>query len=207
MKGVCIFIVAILIGGPACAEQRGVFPIDEKGSSGVSAFESDWYGGLLARLGEPSIMAVQTNVFAVYRFTLVPTWGNPVCVRLTISNGVARVEGKRLDGQGGYDPGELVEQGTTAVASEQLKRFSVLFEKLGFHELKTRDKDRGLDGSEWILEAADAGRYHIVVRWSPTAYDPRKRGTLDFVNVCECLYRISPLKADVRNKGKVELAK
>jgi hypothetical protein len=46
-----------------------------------------------------------------------------------------------------------------------------------------------------------------VVRWSPTHYDTAKRGLSEFVAVCEWLYRASPLRGDVTNKGSVEISK
>ncbi|GAM96927.1 hypothetical protein U91I_00548 [alpha proteobacterium U9-1i] len=37
--------------------------------------------------------------------------------------------------------------------------------------MDTSLNDAGNDGSEWIVEARQAGRYHIVSRWSPTPED------------------------------------
>jgi hypothetical protein len=207
MKTTHILTFAMLLGTLASAGQSQVFPVDETGRAGVTALESEWYGKVLTRLGESSLAASPANAIAVYRFTVLPTWGNPVCVTLTKSNGVLSVRGKRLDGQGGYDPGKLVEDATVALTAEQAKEFAALFEKLNFTALTTRDKDRGLDGSEWILEVVDRGQYHVVVRWSPAAYDPQKRGTVDFVNVCEWLYHVSPIQGDIRNKGSTEIPK
>ena len=207
MRSTHVFTLAVLLGALTATAQPQVFPIDETGRSGVNAFENKWYGKVLTRLGETSLTTSLTNLIAVYRFTVVPTWGNPVCVTLTHSNSVLSVRGKRLDGQGGYDPGKLVEDASVALTAEQAKVFAALFEKLNFGTLTTRDKDRGVDGSEWILEACQHGQYHVVVRWSPTAYDPKKRGTVDFVNVCKWLYHVSPVKGDVRNKGSTEIPK
>jgi hypothetical protein len=69
------------------------------------------------------------------------------------------------------------------------------------------DPVRGFDGSEWIIEAVEQGEYHVVARWTPTAYNTEKRGLRAFVEACEWLYRASPLKDDVRNKGTVEISK
>ena len=58
------------------------FPRESQG--GVSDFEQKWYGGALRSMHEPSLLGLTRNSKAVvYRFTLLPTWGNPVTVRAT----------------------------------------------------------------------------------------------------------------------------
>jgi len=59
----------------------------------------------------------------------------------------------------------------------------------------------------WILEAANEGDYHVVVRWPPKEYDPDKRRTVDFVNLCEWLYKKAKFKEDAKNKGYIEIRK
>ncbi len=183
------------------------FPIDERGTRGVSSLENQWFGKILDRLREPSLFSTERKEATVYRFTLVPTWGNPISVRLTVTDGVGEIAAKRLDGEGGYEPGHLAEQGAAKLTKEATNEFTALFGKTHFSKLETRDKDGGKDGSEWILEAVKGGKYHVVVRWCPTEYDPEKRGTVEFAKVCKWLFQKSPLKADATNKGMVEIRK
>ncbi|MER2560799.1 MAG: hypothetical protein ABTQ32_08775 [Myxococcaceae bacterium] len=187
------------------AQSATYFPVDEK--RGVSSFEEEWYGKALKALDEkPLHTDADATKGTVYRLTILPTWGNPVTVRLTVLEGKATIEGKRLDGQGGYEPGKLVEKGLTPVSAETLATFEKLFAKVNFEKQTTRDPTRGLDGSQYILERVTEGKYHVVVRWSPDS-DPQKRGLSAFLAASQSLYRASPLKKDVTNKGRVELRK
>lgn len=171
----------------------------------ISDFEAKWFGAALARMGEPPLPALRSNA-KVYRFTMLPTWGHPVSVRLTLQGGKATIDAKRLSGFGGYDPGNLSDRGSIDLPQAQLEMFFERFRRLNFEALKTQDDVLGADGSEWILERMEEGRYHVIVRWSPE-YDTAKRGLSDFVAVCEWLYRTSPLIGDVSSKGSVEISK
>ena len=208
MKTILIYAgLALLCISSAIAEQPDNFPIDKKGVSGISEFENRWYSKALDRLEERALMLAKTNRTKLFRFILLPTWGNPISVRLSIAEGVARIEGKRLDGLGGYDPGKLVEKTSTTLRETEVKEFIALYDRMGFFTLNTADKMLGKDGSQWILEAADEGKYHVVVRWSPTEYDPDKRQTANFVNACKWLYKKAQFKEDAKNKGVIEIEK
>lgn len=172
----------------------------------LSVFEDEWYGKCFKRLEEPSLTTFDSKKSNVYRFTVLPTWGNAVSVRLTIKDESVEIEARRLDGQAGYEPGKLVEKKSAALSTEDIKEFKKLFDKLKFYDMETEDKNRGFDGSEWIIEALQDGKYHYVTRWSP-AYDTKRRGTTDFVDVCKWIYKKCPLKSDLTNKGNVIIEK
>lgn len=195
-----LVLAFLLLQPPQEPEQAQHFP---RGT--ISDFEAKWFGAALARMEEPALPWLGPNV-NVYRFTVLPTWGHPVSVRLTLQGGKATIDAKRLGGFGGYDPGGLVDRGSIDLPEAQLEMFLERFRRLGFEALTTQDRVQGTDGSEWILERMDGGRYHVIVRWSP-GYDTAKRGLSDFVAVCEWLYRASPLQGDVANKNSVEISK
>lgn len=140
-----------------------------------------------------------------FRFTYLPTWGNPVSIRLSIMGGTGTIESKRLDGQAGYDPGKLIERTSVTLSKADIDNFLSLYTKLKFFSLKTADDMLGRDGSQWILETVDNGAYHVVVRWTPTEYDPKKRQTVDFVNICKWLYKKSGFNKGATNKGYTEI--
>jgi hypothetical protein len=202
---VCVAVFALSVGCATMGESE-YFPIDTRGVRGVSEFESRWYGAALKKMGETSIQTRSAGS-RVFRFTLLPTWGNPISVRLSIDKGIGRIEGKRLDGQGGYDPGKLVETTSITLSEAERDEFLALFTKMKFFRLKTADRILGKDGSQWILEVVDEDKYHVVVRWSPTAYNPPERRTVDFVNVCEWLYKKSRFRENATNKGDVEIGR
>ncbi len=194
---------------PALAMMLSQAPSDARaffGGKVPSRCQAAWYAKALARMDEPPLAAATASA-RVFRFTLLPTWGHPVSVRLTLAGTSGIIEAKRLSGLGGYEPGRLEEKGSVRLSAAQVEEFVALFGKLGFRQMAFEDPDRGFDGSEWILEAVESGEYHIVARWTPTAYDTEKRGLRTFVDVCEWLFRAGPLKDDVRNKGTIEISK
>lgn len=127
-------------------------------------------------------------------------------IRLTVLEGKATIEGKRLDGQGGYEPGKLVEKGLAPLSAEALATFEQMFAKLNFDRQATRDPIIGFDGSRYILERVTGGKYQVVVRWTPTS-DTSKRGLTEFLALAEWLYRANPIKGDLTNKGSIEIRK
>ena len=209
MKVILTYIIAItlILVGLATTGELRYFPIDKTGVKGISEFEHEWYSKALKRMDEPSFLITKATPSQLFRFTLLPTWGNPISVRLSIKDGVGVVEGKRLDGQGGYDPGKLVEKTSVILKKTEMDQFLSLYAKMKFFGLNTADDVRGLDGSQWIFEATNNGTYHVVVRWTPTEYDPEKRQTVSFVNVCNWLYRKAGFKNSATNKGHTLIRK
>jgi hypothetical protein len=173
----------------------------------ITPFEAEWFGKHLSRMEEPSLLEMAKGKATAYRFTLLPTWGNPVAVRLTLEGEAGDLEVRRLDGSGGYDPGKLAEKAVAKLTAADVKEFRALVAKADFWKMPTPEPKPGMDGSEWILEGVEGGKYHLVVRWTANQYDPVKRKTADFVAVCEWMYRKSPLKEDSKNKADVDIKK
>jgi hypothetical protein len=179
------------------------FPIDEEGKKGVSGFQVQWYSKHLSLMKEKPLQPLaQDAKEEVYRFTFLPTWGDPQSFRLSKVNGEYVLTFARLDGDGGYDPGKLVETTTKNLLKKDVDEFLKLFGAVGFFAQPSEDEHRGLDGSEWILEAVSGGKYHVVVRWTPTEYDPQKRGTVNFVKACEWLVAQAPTKGEQDGGGQ-----
>jgi hypothetical protein len=168
------------------------FPIDNK--NGIDLLEEARYAKVL-RAMEEQPLHTGTTKGTVYRLTILPSWGNPVTIRLNV-----------IDGQGGYELGKLIEKGLAPVSAETLATFEQLFATLNFEKQATRDPTVGFDGSTYVLEQVAEGRYHVIVRWTPSS-DTSKRGLTEFQAVAQSMYRASPLKADLTNKGRVEIRK
>ncbi len=203
-KTFAYLLLSALLLKLAMGGEHAYFPVDQKGVKGVSEFESKWFGQALKNMDEPSLMGAGKST-GVFRFLLLPTWGNPISVRVVVGDRDGQLVGKRLDGLGGYAPGKLAETTSRSLSGEEVKEFADLYSKLKFFGLDTADKDAGHDGSEWIVEASDHGAYHIVVRWSPDRYDPVKRHTTDFVNLCKWLFKKAGFREDAQNKGHTEI--
>lgn len=177
-------------------ETKTFFPVSERGSAtAISSFEEQWYSKHLRLMKEPSLFANRDDKEKeVYRFTLLPNWGDPRCVVVEQDQkkGQATIRFSRLDGDGGYDPGKLVEQEQRELDEKEFNEFASLFKALEFEKQSTEDPVMGLDGSQWILECLKGGKYHIVVRWTADAYEPKKRGTEAFVRLCNWMLEKAP---------------
>ncbi len=179
-----------------------------KAKKGVSEFEADWYGKSLSRMGEPSLLQAASDAKNfVFRFTILPTWGNPISIRVTKEDGIYRLAARRLDGQGGYDPGKLVEKKNITLSDPDGKLLERQISAMRFFDMSTQDKTRGFDGDEWILEGVADGKYHVVVRWCASRYDPAKRKLVQFLALCSFLYDKSELSCRPMNKGSEILPK
>jgi len=178
------------------------FPIKTKTSEGLTAFEADWYGKSLQRMGEPHLRDFTKNVTAdVYRMMILPTWGNSIVVRVQRHGELYSLSARRLDGQAGYDPGKLVEKKEVELNADDSKALGVLIQNLSFFRLPTENDINGEDGEEWIIEGVSQGKYHVVQRWCAPSYDPKKRGLSGFVALCQFLLDKSTLSERPQNKG------
>ncbi|TGE04696.1 hypothetical protein EU556_21165 [Hymenobacter fodinae] len=84
------------------------------------------------------------------------------------------------------------EETMVAVTSEQWQHFQSLLKTGKFNLLQSCQPDPGtLDGATWLLEAHQAGGYHMVSRHSPTKTD-------DFRKTCEYLLDLSSVRNEER---------
>jgi len=195
MKPVKLLLLLVALAQFVCAEEtKKFFPVTEDGGKAtISTFEEVRYSSLLHLMEEPSLFSKRGDKTKdVYRFTLLPTWGDPRCAVVTKNEDQANIRFSRLDGDGGYDPGKLVEKAQRDLKPDELKKFLALFDALDFAKQPTEDPVSGFDGSQWILERLRDGEYHIVVRWSADAYEPKKRGTASFVELCQWMLTTAP---------------
>jgi hypothetical protein len=198
----------ILVSALWCATASAIaddsyFPIKTKsGAEGVTAFESKWYGKSLERMREPRLPGLAKDVNAeVYRIMILATWGKPIAVRVQRHGELYSLSARRLDGQGGYDPGKLVESKNSELNAEDSKTLEQLIQKVSFFQLPTDDDVFGHDGDEWIIEGVSQGKYHVVVRWCADSYDPEKRKLTAFLALCKFLLDKAALSEKPKNKG------
>jgi hypothetical protein len=178
------------------------FPIKTKsGGEGVTAFESKWCGKSLKRMKEPRLPGFAKDVNAdVYRIMILPTWGNPIVARVQRHRDLYSLSARRLDGQGGYDPGKLVESKNFELSVEDSKKLEQLIQSVSFFQLPTDDDVFGHDGDEWIMEGVSQGQYHVVARWCADSYDPEKRKLTAFLALCKFLLDKSALSERPKNR-------
>jgi hypothetical protein len=180
------------------------FPIKTKaGGEGVTAFRSKWYGESLERMNEPRLPELVKDMKAeVYRIMILPNWGNPIAVRVQKHGELYSLSARRLDGQGGYDPGKLVESKDIELGAHDSKALGVLIQNLDFFQLPTDDNVSGFDGDMWIIEGVSQAKYHVVQRWEAPSIDPKKRKLTAFLALCGFLLEKSTLLERPETKGR-----
>lgn len=198
-----IGLFLLMMCGAFSPQDAPYFPIREKdGDAGITTFEAEWYGKALSRMNEPRLPETAKDAKAVvYRLTILPTFGHPIAIR--VQNGARGFDlaARRLDGQGGYDPGKLVEQKDVTLTGDDSKQLESLVAALNLFAMATDDDNRGLDGDEWIVEGVAAGKYHVVQRWCAAACDTKGRGLEPFLALCRFLIDKSTLSERPKNCG------
>ena len=128
-----------------------------------------WY---FRTMKEPSLLdeSKQQDI-RVYRFLKLPPYFHPVSIRITIlPDGTGQAVAKNTDGTGGMSPGYHTTTQTVEVPKPIVERFLHLLDDSKFWSMPTNPYSRFavMGGTPWILEGAEAGRYHIVERDSPS---------------------------------------
>lgn len=212
MKAIILALALWCAAGLAFADDA-YFPIRTKaGGEGVTAFESEWYGKSLERMNEPRLPAFVKDVNAeVYRIMILPNYVNPIVVRVQRHGELYSLSARRLDGQGGYDPGKLVEAKDIELGAHDSKSLAVLIQNLNFFQLPSDNGGATPDGDAWILEGVSQSKYHVAVRWCvdscepgwcADSYEPEKRELTAFLALCRFLLDKSTLLERPETKGR-----
>ena len=151
----------------SCPESPEVryFPVGTFGSPNSDLFAREWYSKHLVAMGEPSLSCGALKDTETYRFLWLPTWLNPVAVRVYRRGGDFGLEAVILDGAGGYDPGQVSRRITRALSRDEWQTVIAQLQRIQFWQMATTGGNHGFDGAQWIVEARRDGRYHIVDRW------------------------------------------
>ena len=136
----------------------------------LDQFVSGWYSGQLKALKEPSLLELsKTPSTESYRFLWLRSFHHPIAIRVDIqADGSATLTTKIASGAGGYPPGKLSATSTRLLTKDETQKLMAHINASGFWQLPSYERDRaGADGSEWVVEAAVHGKYHLVSEWSP----------------------------------------
>ena|ERR1035437_7184460 len=140
---------------------------------------TDWYSAQLKALEEPSLFELaKTPTAQSYRFLWLRSFHHPIAVRLDIkADGTGILTTKVTSGAGGYEPGTLIENTTKPLTTHQTQAFLAKIQQTNFWLLPTATNDqKGTDGSQWMIEGVNSGKYHFVKRWSPETGPIRELG-------------------------------
>ena len=183
-------VAVILFTSITAYRFRPRLPIDSEGVEGIPWRENLRYSWFLREMGEDPLAQLASNESeCVYRYTLIPTWGNPYSVRAEASGNEFVVTHVRLKGDGGYEVGEAVKCEEIRIPRERFAEFERLIEEMDFFRLSATGSSWGFDGEEWILECVRDGEYHVANRWSPEEDDPT---TAAFAEACTWLGSLVP---------------
>lgn len=141
----------------------------------MATFVLGWYSGQLYALKEPLVFN-QTDK-TIFRFTWLRTFHKPVAIRLEKTDNSYTLYWKQTSGAGGYDPGDLTINSSKQLTKEQWDKFISLLQSTDFWNMPTKSNDdMGTDGSQWIIEGMENGKYHVVDRWTPRKNNFQKCG-------------------------------
>lgn len=160
----------ILLAGSLTAQTR-YFPQKTFGDDPrLDQFVSGWYSGQLKALREPSLLELsKAPSTESYRFLWLRSFHHPIAIRVDVqADGSATLTTKIASGAGGYPPGRLTASTTRLLTKDEAQKLIARINASRFWQLPSYERDRaGNDGSEWVVEAAVHGKYHLVSAWSP----------------------------------------
>ena len=157
--------------GIVCQSSEALFP-----DTSLQRMEG-WYGPQWRALEAGPLCGMPASVSEVFRFVWLPSFHPAVAVTVSWTQFGSTLVAKRLNGAGGYAPGGIARDTTVELSSTQEEMLQDLVMAAGFFTEPTKEPPTGgmgVDGAQWILEWASAGRYHAVDRWSPRRDGPYK---------------------------------
>ena len=130
-------------------------------------FKVDWYSRHLGAMDEAPLYFSDDGWLESYRFLWLRSFHHPVAVHIWRCGSVRFIAVKEMSGAGGYEPGKLTLNKTRELSMAEWNEFKRHLNDSCYWQLPTTDENVGFDGAQWIFEAVEGGRYHIVDRWSP----------------------------------------
>jgi hypothetical protein len=138
----------------------------------------DWIGSQLRAMDEPSLLAQSKTqpTLRTFRLFVAPTFRPAYAVRV-----IERREGSGeavfvvLNGQGGYEPGNIQRRSTRRVSRSRMARLRKAFMAANFWNLAVEPQNPGrvdphdpeqiicVDGTLFVFEAVTDGNYHVVI--------------------------------------------
>ena len=137
--------------------------------SRADTFVCNWFSKHLAAMGEPPLSS--RTAPDTIRLLYLRTFHHPICVRVETSGRRAALYAVELTGAGGYEPGYVLRQTSRELDPTEWRALERGFAALRLWELPTIKPKLVLDGSEWVVEAVQSDRYHVVWRQSPSESD------------------------------------
>jgi hypothetical protein len=130
---------------------------------------AEWLAQALERLGDKPLHPAEPHQPLVIRLLCLPTW-RPACSVCIESFGLSWwLTGRELDGEeAGFDLGALARRENRVLSGAEANQVTGLWRYLRFWSLAAAAGDDDVfDGTAYVLEAAEHGRYHVAHRDEP----------------------------------------
>lgn len=160
--------------------------------------ESDDYLKYLIDFKEPQIFPLEKKDINVIRLFVLPTFENPILIRVENNNGKITLFAKRLRGQGGYEIKGIKKQKQRQLNADEWGKLTQLLKDANFGESEVKEKfpepdKNGIiwicdDGVKWLLERNNLSGYH--------ATEQRCNKSNNFIAIGDYLLKLSGLKID-----------
>jgi hypothetical protein len=90
-------------------------------------------------------------------------------------DGTAQISMKKLNANRELQQPEQ----TTTIPQDRVAMFLARLNQTHFWTMPTDSPRYGKDGSQWILEGVNDGKYHLVARWSPDYHSTENKPFAD----------------------------
>ena len=132
-------------------------------------FMNGWFSEQLCALG---VGPLYDSTEEVYRFTYIHAFGEPYTIEVTLQQDGTGTLHYAVGDEPASSSSVIILEGDILLTQEQVKLLQDALTEADFWNLPDEIEQRGLDGSEWILEGVKDGTYHAVDRWAPLQEDP-----------------------------------
>lgn len=134
-------------------------------------FSIKWYSKHLAAMLEPVLRSNTPD--AAYRITYLRTFDRPIVMRIENKQGKITLYWKVTDGMGGYEPGNIIQNGSKELTMAEWQKIEDMAQNTDFWHIPSTQtmvaSDGSIvlefDGSRWIMEGKNSEKYHVVDRW------------------------------------------
>jgi hypothetical protein len=149
---------------------------------------ADWADQSLRRLYERPLYPVNQQQVLVVRLLCLPT-GSPACsVRAELYGLSWRLFCRELGGDSSFETGELTRREERLIVGTEAERLMDLWSDLRFWSIAPAGDREVIDGTTYILEAAERGKYRVIYRDDPEWGDT-------FAELIESLLELAGLAA------------
>jgi hypothetical protein len=137
-------------------------------------FKEDWIAGQLRAMGEPSLSSPSLpHSVTSFRLLVAPTFMPAYAIRVTErDDGTGEAIYVRLNGQGGYEPGQIQTRLVRIISRQRMAQIRDAFDTADFWSLPAEQRypqvcleisDILMDGTLVMYEALRGGRYHVAI--------------------------------------------